>query len=744
MNTGYIYRLTDYCLVEYVFVDPQNPQTPINADFTVLTNKYNNEIQFYNDNSNTTNNIQDYTVVQTDGNTYVYIDEEKVPNYLDYDKNFIKSTPSTDAFGYDIVRFHFVSGFSFNAFEALIFTIKNLLNNGNKGIFANILIDATIMQNIINLNPHPLFVGDAFFDRYFEIQIPAIKKMNRDYYTSQTPDQTLAAKLSPGLNETETAHEGYIGYVTDAPISISLSESNTYRPYTPVITTYDTYIINLQKTLSLVQTNDFDGLTAEIHESEEGNYIEYSLLKYGAFPNEFISYLNGKESHNNWIIIHQLSVYEHVGSTEIKTSDMMYYQGDNFEEYLKYRPVLEYANDSIAFSIEYLIRLTNQKDGEQIIRRGSATFDNPKAYGKDTRALMANVTAQPYNIYNKIILKKGLDKTESYIEPEFNDVPQPPITAKDETIMYQKQYVPYVINFAKVGLGNQSVFNKSVSLDNFIYGQGKYPLTITPMDNFFKFIIYEEDINGVYKPIDLNIGTRYNLVFRTGNKEVQLKDSKSKVTTPEQSKVIGKSTTIKEQDANIISPLGINTTRSSEYIQTTTSTTTESSIIGSDNIRELTNLKEGELLFRLTKKEAKDLYNSKSDEFYITIVSEDGAETVLYRGLWFKMSEFKKVEKQEKEAILDPRVIPVKADISKDIQIDGASPVVSTGAYKDTEFDPETNIVVSDNPLVEVPDYISLYDNNNNKSVVLKLIPKAVIEEKESDVSSSTISDKTT
>ena len=747
MNTGYIYKLTNYCLVEYIFPDPQITQESISADFTVLTNKYNYDVQFYNDNSNTTNNIQDHTVVQVEGNTYVYIDEEKVPNYLDYDDNFIKSTPLTDEFEYDVVRFHFISGFSFKEFKALIFTIKNLLNNGKHGIFSNILLNENIMQEIVKLNPHPIFLGDAFYDRYFEIIIPAIKKMNQEYYLSPTPESTLAAILSPGLNETETAHNGFIGYVKDAPIQISLSESNTYIPYTPIITTYDTYVINLYKTLSLSQTNDFDGLTAEIHESDEGNYIEYTMLKYGAFPNEFIAYLNAQGPNNNWVIIHQLSVYEQVGSSEIKTSDMMYFQDDNFEQFLKFRPVLEYAENAVTFSVDYLIRLTNQFDGEQIIRRGSATFDNPKAYGKDTRSLSANITAQPYKIYNKIVMKKGLDKTNAYVEPEFDDVPNPPIEKTTDEREYKNIYVPYVINFARVGLSNQSAFNSIVSSNSQIYGQGKYPLIITPMDNFFKFIIHQENIDGVYEPMDLNIGTRYNLVFKSGNKEVPIPsdNTKKKDITPIQKEIPTQQEKIKDNIA--ISPLSVSTTRSNQSISSssvldslTTSSYVDSSgtIVTSDNVAEIANLKEGELIFRLIKSEARTLYQSPNGEYYVTIVSEEGTETVLYRGFWSKMADTRK--DKQKEVITTPSPIDeAKLKPYPIAQPKEPSPLVATGATKSTTYDPETNTVIADNPFVFVPDYIPLYDTNKNISVVNKLTPKSVIEEEESDTSSSTI-----
>lgn len=770
MNNGKIIRLSDYCVVEYISPDPREVQTPIDADFIRLHNKYSDNVQFFNSNGDIkeTNNIQDFTLVQTSGNSYVSIDVDKVPNYLDKNENFIYDSPYTDPFIYDTVRFHFISGFLFNEFKALIFTIKNKMNNGKDGIFSNFLLNSLIMQDVIELNPHPIFLSNAFFDRYFEIKIPSIKQMNKDYNSSPDASTTLAAILSPRLNETGDGFDGYIGYVTDSPIIIGLSESNTYMPLPIDQVVYDSYVINNHYELSLEQSSEFDGLTADIKESEEGNYIEYSLMKYGGFPNEFIGYLNGKKPNNNWVVIHELRVYESVSGTEIQTSDSMYFQTDKFEEYLKFRPVLEYAENAIAFSIEYLVRLTNQYDGEQIIRKGSGTFYNPKAYGKDTRSLIANITAQPYKIYNKIIMKKGFDKTNMYVDPDFNDIPNPPITEPEKEVITQKVYVPYVINYARVGLSNHSAYNSIISSDSFIYGQGKYPMVITPMDNLFKFIIHEQDKDGVYKPMDLNIGRKYRLVFRTGGKAS--KEIKIDLDTPQKERVqyiprrpitaktlVSKPTEIKD----VISPLGaLSDTRSSLPIKDPSVYTT-SNILGTveiiaDNVAEISNAREGELLFRVQKVESGQLYRSTSGEFYITILSEVGVETVLYRGTWNKMSEDKKIRQKESDARIkdidvrikekfvttpDKQTAQVRDTTAPKITELRETPVsasripkLTTGPTKSPEYDIQTNTVISDNPAVDVPEYVSLYDKNRNVSVVTKIIPKQTLIELEKGI----------
>jgi len=730
MNTGKIIRLNNYCVIEYIIPDPNEVQSPISADFTVLHNKYTGDVQFFNGNNDITGNIQDYTVVKTNGNTYVNVDVDKVPNFLDYDSNYIYTEPSTDPFKYDIVRFHFISGFSFTEFTALIFTIKNQLNNGQYGIFSQFILTSLIMSDVVKFNTQPIFLSDAFFDRYFEIKIPSIKQMNIDYDSSSNKSTTLGALLSPKLNNTEDGFNGYIGYVTDFPINITLSESNTYVPYTPDTTTYDTYIIDKSYELSIEQTNDYDGLSAYIEESTEGNYIEYSLKKDDAFPNEFISYLNSKNSQNNWIIIHDLRVYEHVGSSEILTNSSMFYQYDDFEEYLKYRPVLKYAENAIAFSIDYTVRLTNTYNGEQVIRTGGVTLYDPKSYGKDTRALIADITAQPYKVYNKILLKKGLDKTDMYTEPVFNDVPNPPASSTENEVKYVTKYVPYVVNFIKVGLSSHSAYDKKITSDSFVYGQGKHPLVISPMDNIFKFIIYEQDSDGAYQPMDLNIAKKYKLVFRVSNKEINI-NTKSNV-------VSEKKTTPDLRDdllKNAVPPLESNVVRSGGSIRKKATIDSIEKLTGiesvGDGINELSNTKNGELVFKLPKKEAQILYKGKSDEFYITMLTEDGTETVLYRGRWYKMSEEDAVTKKEKDARLNPIDVQVKDKFEKSLktkskEVTGATSV-KTGSNKSTSYDPKTNTIIADDPKIEVPGYNTTSDVNKNIPIITKIKPRQVL-----------------
>jgi len=152
-------NLSSYCIVEYQF--EQVPSLNFyNDDFILVENQIDGTHQIFNTDAsyNTLKNIQDLSVVSIGTNEYAYLDSEKVPNYLQYNTDLISSTISGYNVVMDRVRFHFISGFDFDTFKALILSISNPENNGTTNIFANILVAPETISELIIFNPKPLFL----------------------------------------------------------------------------------------------------------------------------------------------------------------------------------------------------------------------------------------------------------------------------------------------------------------------------------------------------------------------------------------------------------------------------------------------------------------------------------------------------------------------------------------------------------------------------------------------------------
>ena len=111
-------------------------------------------------------------------NKVAYLDSEKIPNYINYDNNLTETVISGFNVVYDRIKFHFISGFNFEDFSALILSIQNKQNNGVKHVFSNIIFSNDTMSSLLTFNPKPLFIANSLYDRFIEFKIPSIKNIN--------------------------------------------------------------------------------------------------------------------------------------------------------------------------------------------------------------------------------------------------------------------------------------------------------------------------------------------------------------------------------------------------------------------------------------------------------------------------------------------------------------------------------------------------------------------------------------
>lgn len=564
--------LTPYCLVEYMF-EPLGSTNFLNDDFALLKNETTGAYQILNNDGSfsTTKNIQDLTVVQIGNNKVAYLDSEKVPNYIDYDSNITKTPVTGFNVIFDKVRFHFVAGFNFEGFESLILSIRNKQNDGENHVFANILVAPETIGSLITFNSKPLFLSDATYDRYIDIKIPSIKNINEDYRNAANKATTFVAAITP-------SDTGSVGFIYNSQISINLSEcARREKLATNTNTKYDVFEISNNFEASLSQSNEFDGVGANIYESSNGDFIEYYLTFNSGFPEELISILNKRNPSDDWIIIHQLSVFEQVGSSFINTSRQISFQEDGYDEPLVFRPVLKNAGSAVSMSIDLLCRLTNKRNGEQIIREASFTLISPKKYGKKLITIPLTDEPQSQKVYNKII-KKNFESTNLFIEPTFApgfEQGSPILNARPVSSV---EYVPVFFSNNNISIANNSGLVKiSDKDDEIIFGPGKLKFVLSPFDNAIKIKLYNV-INKKPIPLDLNLSSaKYRMVFDLDSGKVK---------------------------------------------------------VDNDNSDKTENLSNGELVFKVSKNDSENIFASSKQTVYITSVSQDGIETLMYTGEW--------------------------------------------------------------------------------------------------------------
>lgn len=594
MRTSRFVNLTQYCVVEYMF-DQLGSLDFYTDDFILVENPKAEVNQIFNDDSsyNSTKNIKDLTALPIGNNTYVYLDSEKVPNYLTYDTSLTQTLLTGYNVVMDQVRFHFVAGFDFEDFKAVILSIKHLENSGKSNLFASVLLAPETIAELISFNPKPLFLGNALYDRYIDLLVPSIKNINEEYVTAPVKATTFAAQITP----TPT---GYQGFIYNNPLYIGLSECNKRKTiYTNAGVTYDAFEVSEYFEATLSQTNEFDQVGAYINEASDGDYVEFYLTYYSGFPEEIISTLNARNPADDWIIIHQLSVFEQVGSSFINTSRLVFFQEDRYDEPNTFRPVLRNANEAVSMAIDYLVRLVNRRNGEQVIREASYSLISPKKYGRKLTTIPLLDRPQSQRIYNKII-KKDFEATKLFIDPtlenSFSNINTTAQTLNSNSIV---QYVPVFLNNNNISISNNSSLLKvNDTSEEVIFGSGKLRFILSPFDNIIKLKVYTSNIlssSTQLIPLDLNINSaKYQLVFETPNGQIAVNSS------------------------------------------------TDSS---------LENLSTGTLVFNVSKKDAKAILSSTDRVVSLVSLSQDLKQTLIYSGEWRKTSEQDQVDAAIAEAI---------------------------------------------------------------------------------------------
>lgn len=587
--TSRFISLTSYCLVEYMF-EPLGSLNFMTDDFVLLKNTNTELLQIFNTDASysSTRNIQDVSVVPIGNNRFAYTDSEIVPNYIDYDNEITETAISGYNVVYDKVRFHFISGFDFAGFKGLILSIRNEQNNGINHLFSNILFSPETSSALLTFNPRPLFISNSTYDRFIDIKVPSIKNINDEYETSLSQATTFAANITP-------ADIGYSGFITNSPITLSLSECGKKEKLsTNVGVKYDVFEVSENYTATVSQSNEFDNVGAYIGESTSGDFLEYYLTSNGAFPEDLISTLNNRNPSNDWIIIHQLSIFEQVGSGFINTAKQVIFQEDDYDEPLLFRPVLKNAGEAISMSVDLLCRLTNKLNGEQIIREASFSLLSPKKYGKSLINIPLSSEPQSQKVYNKLI-QKNFESTKLFIEPTFAPGFDEDLKIKLSEPLKSTEYIPVYFSNNNICISNVSKLAKKRDIsDEVIFKPGKLRFILSPFDNTVKLKIYDI-INQKAIPFDLNNNAaKYNLVFDTDGGKISIENS---------------------------------------------------------NSDKLESLAQGIISFNVTKKDGKSILSSLTQTVYITSIAQDKSENLLYTGEWRRATEQSDVD----SAILEAR-----------------------------------------------------------------------------------------
>lgn len=573
-------KLTEYCLLEYQYesLSPSSPILITSPFYKLKTGD--NEIFLYNPDSALyeTGNIKDLTAIPltSNGGRFVYLDSENSPNYTEYDTTLTETVVPGGSIIGDRARFYIAAGFQFTEFTNLVLSVRQDMNNGNALILANILLNSTTIGDVLLYTTRPMIIGNTMYDRYIDIIVPSIKNIDEDFYTSPNQANTFEYQITEG-----------VGLVKNNPITVNLFECSFGPDLITEDEVYTTVDITRAYNAQISQANDFDLVGAKIREAADGDYLEFFASWNQGFPEEFIGILE-KRTGQSWIIFHQLSIFEQIGSAFIQSGDATFFQETNFDEPLIFRPILKNANEAVTMVVDYSVRLVNRVTNEQVIRTASLTVVNPNKYGKSLLKLELADKPNSYKISN-LVIRKQTDSLQMYSDPTMvkqaaAEVATTTQAAPQIITQTVKEYVPVLYVKNTIAISQKNHLLKETKKSELAYGQGLLSIAVTPFDNTFKFQVKAEQSNGKsgLTNMDLTQFSKFELVFGS---------SASKIT-------VSSVTDQAQVNANI-----------------------------------------GEILFKVDSATTAKIQGLTDQKFYIVSVGQDGSRSALYTGKWYNSED---------------------------------------------------------------------------------------------------------
>ena len=497
MGNSFYVQLSGYLLLEYIYGDNSTTYISNQVKLARIKNNYfDGQVQFLNTSpsQNITQNVLNYSTSRVGNSRWAYLNTDVPTPYISSDSNLVYTDLSqliTSAYVvYDTIRVHILSGYRLEDLDGLIIqayareaqtSLSSILTNN---VFLN--SDARDI-----LNPKPILLGDGMYDRYIEVLIPSVKKTNLDFYANPTNP------ISIGYQYSSDNH----GLLYESGIYVSVYEISS----TNVVNGNTFFNTSNQYDVVVNQEDIYSSLTAVIEEADDGDYFRYYPSYDGNFILDFLNDLNA--SGGNYAVINDIDVYEQVGSESILTFSFSQLQQGSFDQPIEWRPIINYADSAVSFSIDYTVRIFNRQNGFQIIRRASTTSFSPKKYGKRLeRIALANQT-YPLKVYNKVFSGPSVTFSTPSYDTSFKTV-----------------YVPVFYDTKQIVVQTKSLVAPTADTDtggSTYFGQGDARIYLSNFDTYVKFNIHKVDNkSGSLTQVDLTLGT-ISLVFTDAhNKQI--------------------------------------------------------------------------------------------------------------------------------------------------------------------------------------------------------------------------------
>lgn len=336
--------------------------------------------------------------------------------------------------------------------------------------------------------------------------------------------------------------------------------------------------------------DQFESISAVIEESSSGDYIEF----YGAYNGQIIEnfILDLNSSGYDFILLHDLTVSEYVwdGSSTynwIKTDDLQISQTSDYDLPNVYRPVIKNSS-AIAFKIDYVVRLYNRNDNTQVWKSSSMISGSAAKYGRKLLSINLGQNPVQSKIYNQKVVKDI--KINRITDPVLDNAKYITSFLTNSSISISYQTVNTLSNAqSTIPQDGQSTLQSNRSAAPQIFDNGLGRVVIPNNTSYLKFNLYQK-ANNVNSPINVSGIGDFILTFTTNT---------------------GESLDVQEFPSPFVSK------------------------------------SRGEIVFRVTENEAKNILGFNNKSFNIFLKNDKGEETFLYSGRFYSIDEFQNLSETD-------------------------------------------------------------------------------------------------
>ena len=308
---------------------------------------------------------------------------------------------------YDSIRLHLRSGFSFAAREkaGFLFEVTANRTSGVKNFLTQLVYLNT--SNYEFSNPKPFILGETLWSKYINIKVPTLVNNNPEF------NDRFYGNGTPGSSDLDPSSNYQLRFAL-------LDELKTIEGFDYVYT-------GEENKFTVSREDEYADFTVVVEAANDGDYFNIYGEKDNSINNFEGHILNRiQTSSDDIVVMYDVDVFEQIGTSQIKTQTSQFTQYESFNDPIRFRPVITRSNQAVNFSLDVTMRIYNQTDNTQIVKRASLTINEAKKYGKRLSSLKIdspNIMTEVYNVLpslaaNKVIsgfITDNLPRTVKYV-----------------------------------------------------------------------------------------------------------------------------------------------------------------------------------------------------------------------------------------------------------------------------------------------------------------------------------------